>query len=307
MSIKDSLIGLLIIAIWGFNFVVISWGVEHMPPLLMGVGRFMLVAIIGSLFVKKPNIPWQWLALYALLLCFGQFAFLFSAMSVGMPAGIASLVLQSQALFTIVISALLLKEKIKFNQAIALFIAGLGLVQIAVTGLETDMTVLGFALTIIAAIAWGSGNVINRFINQKGYRADLGLVVWSAWFAIIPFALSSYFIEGTEVIYQSVVNIRWQSVAVLLYLAFAASILGYSLWSYLLAHYPAGQVAPLTLGVPVVGMVCASWFLNERLSSDQIVGIVLVMLGLVVNAFGGKLSLWVKEQYRGFLVTRKKR
>ncbi|GLX77039.1 membrane protein [Thalassotalea insulae] len=288
MSLKDNIIGLLIIFIWGFNFVVIAWGVKDLPPLLMGAERFLLVAVLGSLFVKKPSIPWKWMAFYALTLCFGQFAFLFSAIAFGMPAGLASLVLQSQAVFTLIFSALFLKESIKLYQVITIVCAGIGLWLIGVTGVQSDMTGIGFALTIAAAIAWAAGNIVNRVINQRGYQANLGLVVWSSWVAFIPFLIASYLVEGPETIVASIINIQLNSMLVILYLAFAASILGYSLWSYLLTHYPAGQVAPLTLGVPVVGIICASVFLQEVISQQQFLGIFCVMLGLAVNALGNR-------------------
>jgi len=294
MSVKDSLLGLLIIFIWGFNFVVIAWGVEGLPPLLMGAGRFLLVATLGSLFIKKPSIPWKWMALYALTLCFGQFAFLFSALAFGMPAGLASLVLQSQALFTIIFSVLFIGEKIKAKQIIAMILAGIGLWLIGVSGGHNQMTAIGFAFTIAAAVSWAAGNVVNRVINLRGYQANIGLVVWSSWVAFIPFIIASYFIEGSELIAQSVKGINMQSIAVLCYLAFAASILAYSLWSYLLTHYPAGQVAPLTLGVPVVGLVCASLFLDEVISKQQAIGIIIVMLALIVNSFNRKWFSAVK-------------
>lgn len=294
MSFKDSLIGLLIIAIWGFNFVVIAWGVEEMPPLLMGAARFLCIALIGSLFIRKPNIPWRWLAAYAIVLCFGQFAFLFCALAFGMPAGLASLVLQSQALFTIIFSALLLKEVIKMPQILAMVFSGAGLTVIGLSQQETAMTALGFAFTLAAAISWGAGNIVNRMINQKGYRADIGLVVWSSWVAFIPFLISSFIFEGPQEILNAVCDFSLSSLAVILYLAFAASITGYGLWSYLLAHYPAGQVAPLTLGVPVVGMLSAQIFLGETISHQQVLGIILVMAGLAINALGGRLIKRVK-------------
>ena len=291
MSLKDSLLGLLIIFIWGFNFVVIAWGVENIPPLLMGALRFLCVASLGSLFVKKPPIPWRWMAAYALALCFGQFAFLFSAMAYGMPAGLASLVLQSQAVFTLIFSAIMLKEVIKLPQVFAMIIAGIGLTVIGFSGENTSMTLLGFVLTIVAAISWAMGNVVNRVINQRGYKASIGLVVWSSWVAFIPFLLSSYLFEGQQAITSALINFNVISVGVILYLTLAASILGYSLWSYLLQHYPAGQVAPLTLGVPVVGLVCAALFLNETLSVQQGIGGLLVMLGLIVNTLGGRFKV----------------
>ncbi|MDT0602383.1 EamA family transporter [Thalassotalea castellviae] len=291
MTIKDSLISLLIIFIWGFNFVVISWGVDDLPPLFMGAARFLLVASLGSLFIKKPDIPWRWMAAYSLTLCFGQFALLFSAMAFGMPAGLASLVLQSQAVFTLILSALFLHETIKINQIIAMIFAGIGLSIIGFTGEHGNMTVIGFALTIAAAISWASGNVCNRMINQRGYQSNTGLVVWSSWIAMIPFFLTSLLFEGSDAILSSLQQSSFTTVFVIFYLAVAASILGYSLWSYLLSQYPAGQVAPLTLGVPVVGIICAALFLNESISEQQYLGICLVMVGLVINAVGGR---WFK-------------
>lgn len=290
MSLKDNLLGLIIICIWGFNFVVIAWGVQDIPPLLLGAARFLMIAAIGSLFVKKPDIPWRWMALYAFTLCFGQFAFLFSALAYGMPAGLASLVLQSQALFTLLFGALLLKETVRLYQLLAVGLAFIGLWQIAVAGQETDMTAIGFAFTIAGAIAWALGNIVNRVINNKGYKANLGLVVWSSWVAFIPFLLSGWYLEGTQAVIDSVMFINQKSLFVIAYLAFAASIVGYSLWSHLLAKYPAGQVAPLTLAVPVVGLVCAQWFLGEEIESSQIAGMVLVMIGLVINTLGGKVK-----------------
>ncbi|MCJ8320039.1 MAG: EamA family transporter [Colwellia sp.] len=294
MSLKDSLIGLFIIFIWGINFVVIAWGLEGLPPLLMGAERFLLVAVLGSIFVKRPSIPWRWLALYALSLSFGQFAFLFSAMSFGMPAGLASLVLQSQALFTLIFAGLILKEQIKPVQVLAMIVAGLGLYVIGSSGGHSGasnmaMTAVGFGLTLAAAMCWALGNIINRSINQKGYSANIGLVVWSAWIPIIPFLIASYYLEGPELIINSLINIELSSILALLYLALIASIAGYSLWSYLLGRYPAAQVAPLTLGVPVVGLTAAAILLNETLSWQQGLGIALVMIGLIINSAGKRI------------------
>ena len=294
MSLKDTLIALVIIFIWGFNFIIIAWGVESMPPLLMGGLRFLLVGLLGSLFIRKPDIPWRWMALYAFTLCFGQFSLLFSALAVGMPAGLASLVLQSQAIFTLLFSLIILKEQIKANQVLAMLIAGAGLYIIGSSGQTSNMTLIGFAFTIAAAIAWGLGNVVNRMINQRGYRANIGLVVWSSWVAMLPFFLTSYIVEGEDAIKQSLLNLNWLSFVVLFYLAIAASIIGYSLWSYLLTHYLAGQVAPLTLAVPVVGMVSAVILLDESMSAQQIWGICIVMLGLLVNTFGSKLYQFLR-------------
>jgi len=294
MSLKDNLLGLLIICVWGFNFVVIAWGLEGLPPLLMGGLRFLLVAMIGCWFVKRPEIPFRWLAMYAMSLGFGQFAFLFTAMAVGMPAGLASLVLQSQALFTLLFASLLLKERIHSHQLLAIMVAGIGLAligagkSVASSG-HTIMTGLGFGLTLAAAALWALGNIVNRHISESGYKLDLGLVVWSAWIPPLPFFLVSLFVEGGDTIVGSLLAIQWQSIIALLYLAVVATIIGYGLWSYLLGRYPVSQVAPLTLGVPVVGLSSAAVLLNEAISLLQWVGILLVLIGLVINVLGKRI------------------
>lgn len=298
MTLKDSILGFLIIFLWGINFVVIAWGLEGMPPLLMGACRFLLVALIGSLFIKPPQIPWQWLLAYALTLGFGQFAFLFSAMAFGMPAGLASLVLQSQALFTLLFAALLLKEGMSPLQLLAMLISGIGLYLVAgggANGQDTAMTSLGFILTLVAAMCWGLGNIVNRTINKRGYQANLGLVIWSAWIPPIPFLLASYYFEGGEVIQEALLNLELSTFSALLYLAIAATIIGYSLWSYLLGRYPAAQIAPLTLAVPVVGLVAARYFLDEVITLQHGLGIALVMSGLVLNIAGGRFLFLLKR------------
>ncbi|MGB1239238.1 MAG: EamA family transporter [Pseudomonadales bacterium] len=300
MRFKDSLLGLVIIVVWGVNFVVIAWGLEGMPPILMGALRFLCVALLGCWFIGRPQMPWQWVVTYALTIGFAQFAFLFTAMAVGMPAGLASLVLQSQALLTIIFSVFLLSETVRGHQLVAMVVAGAGLVVIGSSGSVESMTVLGFALTLVAAASWALGNVVTRKIAQRGYRADVRLVIHSSWISAAAFLMCSLLFEGPELVWHTLQNLNLTSAGSLLYLALIATILGYSLWSYLLSHYPAGQVAPLTLGVPVVGIASAAWLLDEQVSDTQLIGISLVMLGLMINMRLDKLIL--KLRRKGYAV-----
>jgi DME family drug/metabolite transporter/O-acetylserine/cysteine efflux transporter len=282
MTLKDTLLAIIIILVWGVNFVVIAIGLETMPPILMGGLRFLFVFALGCWFVRWPKMPLKWVLAYALTLSFAQFALLFFAMAVGMPAGLASLVLQSQALFTLVFAFLILKEQIKISQVLAISVAGIGLGMIG-SSADSEMTILGFVVTLLAAACWAIGNLVTRSISQKGYKADVNLVVWSALFACPPFFVLSFFVEGPELILSSINDVHLSAVLSLLYLALVATLVGYTLWSYLLSRYPAGQVAPLTLGVPMVGLASASVFLNEALGFWQLMGISTVMLGLMIN------------------------
>lgn len=285
MSPKDLLLALVVIVVWGLNFVVIKVGLHDMPPMLLGALRFMLAAFPAILFVKRPQVPWRWLLAYGLTISLGQFAFLFYAMSVGMPAGLASLVLQSQAFFTLFFAAFLLGERLRLANLFGLLVAAGGLLLIGLQG-GRGMTLAGFVLTLCAAAMWALGNVFTRKLGKVNL---VGLVVWGSLVPPLPFLALSWLLEGPEAIEIALRGISLDSILVLIYLAFGATLLGYSLWSRLLSRYPASQVAPFSLLVPVVGLTSSALLLDEHLGPLQLLGALLVMFGLLINVCGGWL------------------
>ncbi|MFV9653653.1 EamA family transporter [Pseudomonas sp. NY15366] len=285
MTPKDLLLALLVIVVWGMNFVVIKVGLHGMPPMLMGALRFLLAAFPAILFVRRPQVPLRWMLAYGMTISLGQFAFLFYAMYVGMPAGLASLVLQSQAFFTLFFAALFLGERLRGSNLFGLLVAASGLVLIGLQGGQA-MTLAGFALTIAAASMWALGNVVTRKLGKVNL---VGLVVWGSLIPPLPFLALSLWLEGPALISQSLRTLGLDSLLVLAYLAFGATILGYGLWSRLLSRYPASQVAPFSLLVPVVGISSSALLLGERLGGLQMVGAALVMAGLLINVWGGRL------------------
>ena len=285
MTPKDLLLALLVIVVWGLNFVVIKVGLQGMPPMLMGALRFMLAAFPAILFVRRPQVPLRWMLAYGMTISVGQFAFLFYAMYVGMPAGLASLVLQSQAFFTLFFAALFLGERLRGSNLFGLLVAASGLLLIGLQGGQA-MTLAGFALTIAAASMWALGNVVTRKLGKVNL---VGLVVWGSLIPPLPFLALSLWLEGPELISQSLRSLGLDSLLVLAYLAIGATILGYGLWSRLLSRYPASQVAPFSLLVPVVGISSSALLLGERLGSLEMAGAALVMVGLLINVWGGRL------------------
>ena len=288
MSPRDLLLALIVVIAWGVNFVVIKVGLHGVPPMLLGALRFTLAAIPAVFFVKRPQLAWRWLLAYGLTISLGQFAFLFSAMYVGMPAGLASLVLQAQAFFTLIFAAFFLHERFRLPNVAGLLIAAAGLAVIGMQGGHA-MTLAGFLLTLCAACSWALGNIVTKKVG----KVDLvGLVVWGSLIPPLPFFALSYAFEGPQRIAAALSGISAMSIFAVVYLAFIATLLGYGLWSRLLSRYPASQVAPFSLLVPIVGLASAAVFLDERLSTAQIAGAVLVMVGLAVNVFGG----WVVQR-----------
>ncbi|PDO85476.1 O-acetylserine/cysteine exporter [Kosakonia pseudosacchari] len=291
MTRKDVLLAMLVVVAWGLNFVVIKVGLHNMPPLMLAGLRFVLVAFPAILFVARPKVPLRLLLGYGLTISFGQFAFLFCAIKFGMPAGLASLVLQAQAFFTIILGAGVFGERLQIKQLVGITLAVLGVLVLIESSLNGQhVPLLGFLLTLAGAFSWACGNIFNKKIMQHSSRpAIMSLVVWSALIPIVPFMVASLVFDGPALMLQSVVSIDLTTLLSLVYLAFIATILGYGIWGTLLGRYETWRVAPLSLLVPVVGMASAALLLGETLSALQLVGAVLVMAGLYINVFGFRL------------------
>ncbi|GGX18200.1 EamA family transporter [Undibacterium macrobrachii] len=279
----------IVIVLWGMNFVVIKIGLKGIPPLLLAALRFTFVAFPAIFFLAKPKVELKWLVIYATTISFAQFAFLFSAIAVGMPAGLASLVLQAQAFFTVGLAALIFGDRLKPSNVIGIFIASLGLLLLgsaSITNSATQVSVAGFGLTLCAALSWACGNIVSK---KMGAVNMLSLVAWSALLPIIPFLLLSCLMDGVTVVWHSLTHISLTAVLAILYLSGAASLIGYTLWGKLLAALPTHVVAPLSLLVPVVGLTSAWLILDESLNQTQMIGAMIVMAGLLFNVFGQKL------------------
>jgi len=291
MPLRDALLAAVVVVTWGVNFVVIKVGLAGAPPLLLGALRFLLAAFPAVLFVPRPKVKARWVLAYGLTICVGQFAFLFSAMHLGMPAGLASLVLQAQAFFTIGLAALVLGERWHLHGAAGLLLAagGLAIIGGARGAGAGAVPAVGVALTLCAALAWAAGNLVTKAMGPVDL---LSLVVWGALVAPIPFLALSWFLEGPQRMAASLSHLGLASVAAVAFLAFGATLLGYTLWGRLLARHSAARVAPLTLLVPVVGIASSALLLGERLSGAQAAGGLLVMAGLLVNLLGGRALAW---------------
>ncbi|WP_141755367.1 EamA family transporter [Burkholderia plantarii] len=286
MAMKDLLLALVVIVAWGVNFVVIKVGLHGVPPMLLGALRFTLAALPAVFFVPRPRIPLRMLVLYGATILLAQFVFLFTAMNVGMPAGVASLVLQAQAFFTLGFARVFLGERVRIWNLTGLAIAALGLVTIAAQS-GGAMTLAGFALTICAAASWALGNIVTKRIGKVEL---VPLVVWGSLVPPLPFFALSLALEGPTRIEAALGALSGASIFAIVYLAFVATLVGYALWGRLLSRYPAAQVAPFSLVVPVVGIASSALLLGERMSGAEYLGALLVMGGLVVNVFGGRLA-----------------
>ena len=297
MNSRDLAIALLVVTIWGANFTVIRLGLDGVPPMLLASLRFLLAAFPAVFIVRRPEISLRYGLAYGLSVGVGQFGCLFYAMHIGMPAGVASVVLQSQAFFTLLFAVILLHETVSLRQIAGLGLAAAGLYMVGgVSDKANAITGSSLLLTIAGAAFWGISNIVVRkasaVANSQGQHLDmLGLVVWSSLVPPIPLFVLSLLIDSPATIFLTLANLNAVSIFSITYLAFAATIFGYGAWSHLLSRHPANRVAPLSLLVPVAGIITARIVLAERLAMVQWSGCLLVVTGLLLafSSFFGRV------------------
>jgi O-acetylserine/cysteine efflux transporter len=296
LSRKDYFCALAVVVIWGTNFVARKVGMRGLSPMLLGALRFALAAFPLILFVRAPRLPWRWVAAYGLVQGLGQFGLLFTALKFGMPAGMASLVIQTQAFFTLLLAAPILHERAQRHHWIGLGVAALGLAVIAGGRGEGpgQMTMAGFVLTLGGAFMWAVSNIIVRLASRKSPGYDpFAFIAWSSAAPVLPFLLLAVLIDGWQPVVGMIVNIGWGEILSVLYLAVLATLVAYTLWTQLLTRHAAAKIAPFSLLVPVVGLWAASVAFGERLETLQWVGVACVLAGLLFNQLGGR---WLRTR-----------
>jgi drug/metabolite transporter (DMT)-like permease len=283
VTIRHRLLAGFVAILWGGNFIAIHVGLEHFPPLFLAAIRFLVLAVPTVLLVPWPRVPLRWLLGYGVGFGTVQFIFLFIAMDIGMPTGLASLVLQASAPFTVLLGALLLHERISPRQGIGIAIALLGLAAIAVSRAQVA-AVLPVLLTLLGALGWAFGNLASRLAAAPN---PMHLTLWMTVVPPIPLLAMSLIWEGPsagwEALRTAVTPAGLPGVVALGYTAVLATLVGSGLWVGLMRRYPAGVVAPYSLLVPVVGIGLAATVLGERPSMVELVAAAVIVGGVLLG------------------------
>jgi O-acetylserine/cysteine efflux transporter len=285
MPLAHCLAAILVALLWGLSFVVIKLGVGTTPPLLLGALRFTFAALPAVFFIPRPKTSWRIIVGYGFFLGVAQFGLLFSAISLGMPASLASVVMQAQVFFTILFAALLMGERPGPNQILGGFVACLGLVLIAwprMTGSDAGP----FLMTVAASAAWGVANIVGK---RAGRIDMLGFIVWTSLVAPLPLLGLSLWLEGPARVAAALTGMTGGTLAAVAYLAYPTTLLAFGIWSYLLSRHPAATVTPFALLVPVTGILGSALILGERMLPIEAIGGAVIVFGLAINVFGLRL------------------
>ncbi|MBL8275148.1 MAG: EamA family transporter [Pelomonas sp.] len=285
MPLRHFMLALAVVAIWGSNFVVIKYALHTLPPMTLAVLRFSFAFVPACFFLPRPRVGWRNLAGYGLFIGVGQFGLLYLAMRSQISPGLASLVVQTQVFFTLLLAVRIRREKVLATQWLGLALAagGVGLIASHTDGATTP---LGVAMVLAAAFSWACANLL----TQRAGRIDmLAYVVWSSAFAVPPLAVLALLIDGPQAVAAGLAASDLGTWAAVLWQSVGNTLFGYGVWSWLLARHAAGRIVPMALLVPVFGMGSASLLLGEPLPGWKLAAAALVMSGLAINLFGPQL------------------
>jgi O-acetylserine/cysteine efflux transporter len=276
MNPRHVLLAVAVAIVWGVNFVVIEVGLQDFPPLLFSALRFLFAAVPAVFFLGPPRVAWRYVLAVGLILGVAKFGLLFVGMAHGAPAGLSSLVLQSQVVFTLLFAVLVLRERPRRTQLIGIAIACGGMALIVLDrGLDAPLGALG--LVIAAAVCWGLSNIVTRHARPPD---TLRFMVWVSAVAVIPLLALSLLTEGPQTDLDALHSINWTGAGAIAYLSFAATLFGFGTWGFLLRQYDASIVAPFSLLVPVVGMAAAWLLRDEAVGPQRAIAAALIVAGM---------------------------
>jgi len=284
MSRRDMLLAALVASLWGFNFVVIAWGMAGIPPLLFVAIRFLVVAAFAFV-VPRPATGWRVVVGVGVFMSLGQFGLLYTSMALGLHPGLAALLLQAQVVFTIVIAAGVLRERPTAAQVVGVLLGCVGLAIVAV-GRGGDAPAVAVALALAAALSWGIGNVIARRagnVRGAGRGGTLSLTVWSALVVPVPALMLSLVIEGPGAMAAGLAAFGASAALSTLYTAILCTVVGYALFNGLLARNPSAAVVPWVLLAPVVAMASAALLLGQIPTPAEAIGGAILVVGVLVT------------------------
>ena len=286
MKPSDVCLAVLVAVIWGLGFVATRLALDELPPALMTALRFAIAAV-PCLFVRRPNVSWTVLIAISVTLFLGQFLAQSWAIAHNVPVGLASVIVQSQALFTVAFAALAFGEIPTRMQIAGIGVAAIGLLMICGT-VGFDFSVGAFAVLLISPISFAIGNLLLR--RARGVPM-FDLFAWLCLVAAIPLLASTLLADGPQATWHSLSAMSPTGLVSMLFIGAISTCVAYWLWGRLLRDYTAAQVVPFALLVPFVGAAASSIVFGERFGPLRLAGMVTVVCGIAIMLLSKRVQI----------------
>jgi O-acetylserine/cysteine efflux transporter len=277
MKPADVCLAVTVAVIWGLAFVASRIALDELSPALMTAMRFAIAAV-PCLFVRRPDVPWTALIAISGTLFLGQFLAQSWAIAHGVPVGLASVIVQSQALFTVAFAAAAFREIPTGTQVAGICIAAVGLLMIGGT-VGFDFSVGAFAVLMISPVSFAIGNLLLR---QARDVAMFDLFAWLCLVPPLPLLALAFAVDGPRVTWHSLARMSPTGWASMFFVGAISTCIAYWLWGRLLRDHTAAQVVPFALLVPFVGAAASSVVFGETFGPLRLAGMITVVGGIAV-------------------------
>ncbi|WP_029587452.1 EamA family transporter [Bradyrhizobium sp. URHD0069] len=277
MKPYDVCLAVAVAVIWGLGFVASRLALDEFSPELMTTLRFAIAAV-PCLFVRKPKVSWPLLIAISFTLFLGQFLAQAYGIALGVPVGLSSVIVQSQALFTIGFAAIAFRELPTPSQALGIGVATAGLLMICGT-VGYDFSVGAFAVLMICPVSFAIGNLLLR---RAQHVRMFDLFAWLCLTAAIPLLALTLLTNGPQPTWHALSHISLTGLVCVLALGGISTSVAYWLWGRLLRDYSAAQVVPFGLLVPFVGSAASSVVFGETFGPLRLAGMATVVGGIAI-------------------------
>jgi O-acetylserine/cysteine efflux transporter len=277
MKPADIFLATLVAVIWGLGFVASRLALDELPPTLMTTLRFAIAAV-PCLFVRRPNVSWPLLIAISATLFLGQFLSQAFGIAHGVPVGLASVIVQSQALFTVAFAVIAFGEVPTRMQVIGIGVAAVGLLMICGT-VGYDFSVGAFAVLMISPVSFAIGNLLLRRAREVPM---FDLFAWLCLASAVPLSVLTLVTDGPQLAWHALLNMSLTGIVSILAIGAISTSIAYWLWGRLLRDHTAAQVVPFALLVPFVGAAASSVVFGERFGPLRLAGMVTVVVGIAV-------------------------
>ncbi len=276
MTSRQTLLAIMAPLCWGVGFTVAKPAVTHFPPLFMMFLIYGSIAIVMALTSRdKIRTPWTTIMLIAALAVTIQGAFIFGGLR-GLSATTATLVLQIQVPISIVIAWMIGAESFDLRKLIGTLVSLLGVAM--VVGLPEDTPpLIPVVMMIVGSFIWALGQVM---IQTRGRDSGMLLLKANALAGTPQLLLATLLLESGQIeALRSAGTTEWLTLA---FVAVVGFYLAYSIWFTLLRQCRMDDVAPYLLLMPLTGFITAALFLGETISLAQVLGGLVILLGLAI-------------------------
>lgn len=277
-----------VILIWGGNFAVMRVGVNEVGPYCLAVMRFLIASVPMVFFVRRPAVPFTFIVAYSLTFGLGQFGPLFLGIKLGLPSGMASLLVQLQVVFTPILVFFVLGQGVPAATVTAIIISLIGLGTIIFSSTGSGAGSVPVLLGAAAAFSWGASNVVVAWGSARGYRYNpVALVIWASSLLPAPFLVLALLTgEADGITFHGVLPALFPAV----YLGLIATVVAYHFWVKALSMFPATSVAPFSLLIPIIGLLLGHMIFGETPTTSEALGSFLVVGGVIIHMAGLRIQ-----------------